>query len=140
MNISLSTDTPREVMDLLIDLKMLAGIPTGSKINLHNKSYTSGNTLFNGVYRFIYGQDKNKTVDYIEKILKDAVVISCNYPRYQNIIIDNITSISGGLTNLIHTYSEYKEITFKLDLFILRCTKESFIEACNNINETPVKN
>lgn len=129
-NMEISSDLPREVEELLVHLRVVAGIPPDSKLVLHTGSYVSDGIIGNLIRKY-YRETKEDMIEHIDKLIGTSVELAVKYPVCRKIIGENLMKISQALDHLQKTYAEYATCASKLEIFKLRITPEAFQKACD---------
>ena len=59
---------------IFVDLKILAKLPQNGKLNTiyNNQLYLENDSMFQGIYRFLIGDSRNKTIEKIEDLINTA--------------------------------------------------------------------
>jgi len=59
---------------IFVDLKILAKLPQNGKLNTiyNNQLYLENDSMFQGIYRFLKGDSRNKTIEKIEDLINTA--------------------------------------------------------------------
>lgn len=139
---NISSEIPREVSDILIDLDVIANIPTMHKFNTKVGTYVNAGSWTGAGLRTWYGEDCDSTIDYINDRITEAIAIARKNPDWLNMICEKIINIGGALTNLKHTYSLNQKNAKKLskfDLIRLRIDPVALQNACNKpIKSNPI--
>jgi hypothetical protein len=120
--------------DIFLNLKILSYVNVNEKIKSNDKNIIIDNRFFQSVIRWFTHDDRTKTIENIEKIIKRGIELINNRVRiiiHTNSLIeqkDNIevlerymqhfTSSIPGLDNLKVTYQGDSAIQSKLDLLI----------------------
>lgn len=136
MKMSVSSDIPRAVSDILIDLDVIAGIPSGCKLNVKTGTYVSATSWIGAGYRSWKGEECNGTIDYINDRISESILIAKKHPQWKMVICQKVGLLSDALINLKHTYSLDPRKTKKVsrfDLISLRISKEAFLNACEDV-------
>ena len=113
-----------------IELKLFETLKSGHKImknNITNILYAEPPSNWQWIKRWWYGEDKERTFQYLDKIFTefmrflDSIIKYMRennyYPRVTRLnkqICDYINLIIPGLCSLKYTYPEYKEIHCKV--------------------------
>lgn len=128
----LTSDIPREIEDLLVDIKYIAGLPPGRKYDLDSENYTHATSLLSRVYRTIFRtKDKDKALDFINKTITNAVLLARRYPQWQPLIGQEITRLGAAITNLKHVYSGQPKFVDRLATAEIKIGPEAFMNACS---------
>jgi hypothetical protein len=63
---------------IFVDLKILAKLPQNGKLNTiyNNQLYLENDSMFQGIYRFLKGDSRNKTIEKIEDLINTAKQIA----------------------------------------------------------------
>lgn len=148
---SIDTSKPLSLDQLLLDLKIIASVKEYDKlaINETTKQLTIDKPyLLQGVLRYLYGQGRENTIEYIEHIinsvfdmtnelLDDSITNSINLrfvddtkSIYQN-IVHHLTSSINGLQNMKITYMTDIPCTSRIQLIIEKI--QNRIQKINNL-------
>jgi hypothetical protein len=135
-----TSDIPKEVSNILIDLTVIQRIPTNHKLNVNSKTYANVNSKYESFWRWKYDETGDKTIDHINKTIDKAIEVSKKYPAWVNTIADNVSAISNSLLGLERVYERdnKEKIVGDIKIIKVRIEKERFLRAC--IVQTPIKN
>lgn len=129
---STTSDIPREIADVIIDLTIIKKIPTNHKLNVSSKTYVNADSKIGGFWRWWEEETGNTTVDYINKTIDNAVAICKKYPAWVDYISDNVSNISNALLNLEQVYKRLNQESTagRIELIKVRINKDRFVRAC----------
>ena len=135
---STTSDIPREVADIIIDLNIIKHIPTNHKLNVNNKTYVNADSMIGGIWRWWHEETGDTTVDFINKTIDEAVKVCQKYPAWIDYIANNVSEISNALLNLDQIYKRLnQEATVgRIGLIGVRIHKERFFRACQRPIQT----
>ena len=127
---TITSDIPREIEDLLIDIKYIAGLPPGHKYDINSQSYASATSTISWVRRhFFTNEDKIGALNFINKTIYSAIVLARKYPKWQNVIIDEVSLLTDAITNLRHVYSGKPQYLGRLFTVEIKIQSEAFRNA-----------
>lgn len=126
-----SSEMPREVYDIIADLSIISGIPTGSKLNVSRGTYVPADSIWGSVIRTWYQERRESTVDHINTVISRACDIGSRYPTWREIIAKSVAGLEGALTNLSHTYHDDARIVGKLKPLYIKIQYKAFMDACS---------
>lgn len=129
---AITSDIPREVEDILVDIKYIAGLPPGKKYDIGTKTYVSATNFFTQRRRDIVEETRIKTLDFLNITISNAIKACKRYPKWQELICEEISLTSDALTNVKHVYHNDPSFKGKIDVAILRINPTSFRNACIN--------
>lgn len=113
----MSFEKSKAVNDLEVHLRIIADIPSSSKYNVLSRTYSPyGSTLASlrtGIFRFVQGENRHSTYNFIEEKITDAIKLIEEYPDQQDYIIRLITNLRTAVSNLANTYTSDPEIRSK---------------------------
>jgi hypothetical protein len=113
---------PREVEDILVELRILTNIPPGCKYNVHNKSYISSNSLLSKLtrtyYHWRFNEKRITTLEEFRNKINKAVKIAHKYPDWAPAIKKQVAKLKkNGLDNQIREYTDDPEIESRFRVF-----------------------
>lgn len=92
-------------IELLTQLDFLSRIPTGVKVNVKNYSVIEANSNIGSVTRFLNGESRQETINYITTIINRIIEITPKEDsNTQLILIDRLRKAIEGINNLKVTY------------------------------------
>lgn len=101
---------PCELEKLLVELEYIAQFRSGVRVNIGSHSFSSGNTRWEGLKRFIYGESRNKLVCYLKEIADETISNLSDFEQTNQsllrILISSATSAVIGIENSIKTYHD----------------------------------
>ncbi len=124
-------EMPREVCDIIADLSVISGTPTGSKLNILSGTYTAANSYAGALSRMWAGERRDLTIDHIDNTLSVAADVARRCPAWRNKIAEYVGNLNGALTNLAHTYHTDAKIVGRIRALQLKGNHESFMRATN---------
>lgn len=132
----LSSDIPRAVEDLLIDIKYIAGLPPGCKYDIESRSYVDANNIFSRSYRTFFTNERRVgAFEFINKTITSAVHIAQEHINWAEVICTEIAHMSNALTNLKHVYHNYPEAKGRIETIQIRIDPEAFQNAVQESHE-----
>lgn len=126
----MSSEIPEEVAEVIQKLNIIAGIPSGSKLNSIQGTYAAADSIIDNFWRWIGNESSEKSLDYINNTISDAVRISKKYKEWQGQIGYYVIQLEKAIINLTHVYRKEPVIIAKIEIIKLRITKEAFDKAC----------
>jgi hypothetical protein len=95
------------------NLELLAGILPNHTLNVTGQKVTvvSRSGIISSSKRYLYGENRKKTVETIEKIVDDAIRLLCR----EIFILQLLKRAHDGIDNLRKTYMEDKDIVSRLN-------------------------
>ena len=128
-----TSDIPREVADVFIDLNIIAGIPTNCKLNTCDGTYVDADSFLDGLKRWFKGENRDSTIDYINERIDKAISVCKGHPVWAYHIAERVASILNALVNLEQTYRRKKdeETVSKINVIKLRIDKARFLRTCD---------
>jgi hypothetical protein len=128
---TISSDIPREVEDIIIDIKYISGLPPGCKYDLESKSYVDANNLLSRGYRTFFTSERRvDAFDFINKTIIKAVDISSQHQAWSSVIAEEIHNMRNALVNLKHVYHRYPEAKGRIETIEIRIDRKAFKNAC----------
>lgn len=128
---TITSDIPREVEDLLVDIKYITGLPPGCKYDIDSRRYVDANSLFSRSYRTFFTKERRLgAFDFINKTITQGVEISKQYPSWTDVVCKEIANMKNALTNLKHVYHHDPDSTGRIDTIELRIAPHAFRNAC----------
>lgn len=124
-------EMPREVCDIIADLSVISGTPTGSKLNILSGTYTAANSYTGALSRMWAGERRDLTIDHIDNTLSLAADVARRCPAWRHKIAEYVGNLNGALTNLSHTYHTDAKIVGRIRALQLKGNHESFMRATN---------
>lgn len=139
---NISSEIPREISDIFVDLDFIAKTPTLHKLNTKDRTYANASSWIDAGYRlFVYHEDCDMAIDYINDSITRAIEIARKYPNWKDFIQERVVKISDGLSNLRYTYSlipKYAGNLSKFDLIKLRIDSKAFSTAVDTSSKTSI--
>lgn len=127
---NITSKIPREVEKILCDLSVVGNLPTGSKFNSETQTYAAANSYIDAFLRTFYRENVNKSIDYINKLVDEAILTARKYPAWFEHICTNVLLLDKAVNNLMHVYSGKPATVEKLKIILLRIDRASFHGAC----------
>ena len=127
---AITSNIPREVEDILVDIKYMAGLPPGKKYDIGTKTYVSATNFFTQRRRDWVEESHIKTLDFLNTTIDIAIKACKKYPRWKELVCREISLTSDALTNIKHVYNNKPFFQGKIDVVILRINPSSFYNAC----------
>lgn len=128
----MSSEIPEEVAEVIQKLNIIAGIPSGSKLNSIQGTYAAADSYIDNFWRWKKGESSKKSLDYINDTISDAIKISKKYREWHEQLCFYIINIEKAIINLTHVYRDEPTTLAKIEIIKLRITKEAFNKACEN--------
>lgn len=127
-----TSEIPREIADIIVDLNIIGHIPTNHKLNTLSKTYVDADSLVDALFRMIKGETGDTTVDFINTTIDRAIEVSRKYPSWIEHIANYVSELSNALLNLEQIYQRKKQepTVSKIKLIKLRIVKDRFMRAC----------
>lgn len=121
-------------LEVLTELSFIANITPKHKINVKNSSVTSSDSKVGSIMRYITGESREGTINYINHVITKAIEITPKEDSTtQQSLITTMRSAIEGIRHLKITYEDDVFFTAKLSAEIMRI--EHFIEwALDNLN------
>lgn len=127
---STTSDTPREIEGVLVDLDIIRQIPTNHKLNVSTKTYVHADSIVNAsIGRWWYKETGDTTIDYINKTIDKAIAVCKKYPSWINEIASGVSFISNALLNLEKVYERENKISIvgRINFIKNRIDKDRFL-------------
>jgi len=120
---SFCLDGEKTVYLVLSKLKFLSKIKPNEKINVKNMTLVEHDRFQVNLYRFVYGESRQTTLDFINSVLSEAIDICSSYlfreeKFYRQIggmLLEGVEECRQGITNLTTTYTDDRMFVSKLD-------------------------
>lgn len=128
-----TSDIPREVADIIVDLDIIGRIPTNHKLNTLDKTYVDADSKIDAFWRMWNGESGDTTVDFINATIDRAINICRNHKSWTENIALRVESLSNALINLEQIYKRKKQESTvgKLELVKIRISRDRFLRACH---------
>ena len=108
--------------ELLVKLQFLSMIQPGLKPNVNNGlSFSHSQSWFGSIYRYIYGESKDKFIYDLRNIIDraiDALVEYQDNPKLQATLANYLYASRNGIHNLLMTYKHDPEYIAKLKVLV----------------------
>lgn len=112
----ISSDIPRDIEELLVDIKFIANLPTGHKYDIESQAYSHSTSLFSRLFRTVFTrEDKEKSLGFINKTVSTAIEIMKRYPTWKEFICEQLCRIGNAVTNLKHVYASEPKFVARLE-------------------------
>ena len=130
-----TSNMPRAVSDCMLNLRVISRIPTNHKLNVNSKTYSNANSNIDALWRRVYDETGDKTIDFINGTIDDTIKASRENSGWTELLADSVCSISNALINLRQIYErDNKElIVGKIDLIRNRIDKDRFLRTCKEV-------
>lgn len=130
-----TSDVPREISDNMLNLRVISRIPTNHKLNVNSKTYANANSNLDALWRRLYTETGDKTIDFINSTIDDSIKACQKYPQWTEHLADDVCNISNALTNLRQIYERdnKKLIVGKIDLIKNRINRDRFLRTCKEV-------
>lgn len=127
-----TSDIPRDVSDIIVDLDLIQGIPTNHKLNTLDKTYIDADSYLYSIIRSYKGETGEITIDFINLKIDEAIKICQSHPTWADLISEKVSSMSGALLNLENVYKRKKKqsVVSGINLLKIRIDKDRFLRAC----------
>jgi len=117
--------TPQEKLTIS-NLKFIAKIETGKRVNLCNYTLIDDGMVVNLLRRFVYRDSRWHTLNFIDNTINNAFEIARKYSRREDIqdktlvtrIMEDIAASLKGINSLCETYMDDRK--FVSDIHIIR--------------------
>lgn len=128
---NVTSDIPREIEELLVDIKYIAGLPPSHKYDLDSQTYSHASSIFSRVYRtFFTSEDKVKGLNFINRTITTAIQLGRKYPQWQHLIGQELALLTDAITNLKHVYSNKPKFVGQLETAEIKIQPTAFKNAC----------
>ena len=127
-----SSEIPQEVSTVIQNLSIIAGIPSGSKLNSIKGTYAAADSYIDNILRWFGNESSEKSLDYINNTIDQAIRISKKYPDWQSQICHYVVQIEKAILNLIHVYRKEPATLAQIEIIKLRITETAFDNSCQN--------
>ena len=110
---------PRNVEDLIVNLKFIGRTQQGQKINFKSQNTISSTSPVGTITRWWYGEDKKDLVDKLRGIMDETskILEDKSNGRYYLDIWCELIKVDIALLNLIDVYRDYGKIVSRLEMF-----------------------
>ena len=133
---SLSSYIPRDVEDLLIDIKYISGLPPGCKYDIESRSYTDATNIFSRCYRTLFTNERRITAfEFINSTISEAIKIAYENTKWVQIICDEISNMKNAMTNLKHVYHNSPRSKGTIETIQIRINHDAFMNAIDEYSE-----
>ena len=117
---------PRQVTELIVDLKFANGLPSGFRLSVHDRKY-SNFSITESLNRTFWGESRIKTYNWINDLIDRAMDIGKRYPAWQKIIKEHVTDLKQPITILRQTYRDDPNMVTKFETLIYRTQYPLFL-------------
>ena len=125
-----SSEIPQEVSHVIQHLSIIAGIPSGSKLNSVEGTYADANSWIDSFWRWRNKESSENSLDYINKTITEAIRVAKKYNEWETQICSYIVSLEKAIINLMHVYRKEPGTLGRIEVIKLRITKQAFDAAC----------
>ena len=70
-----SSEIPQSVSNVIQNLSIIAGIPSGSKLNSIKGTYAAADSYIDNILRWFGNESSEKSLDYINNTIDEAIRI-----------------------------------------------------------------
>lgn len=120
-------------LDIITSLTFISYIGPGYKINVKTNTIVEAESHTGSLMRYISGESRKHTVQYISDIVTKAIDIASKEDEYSRFsILEAMRKAIEGINNLMVTYEKDRYIVAKLTSEILRV--EHFIRQVSDGN------
>jgi len=127
----ITSDIPREVEDLIIDIKYISGLPPGCKYEIESRAYVDSTNIFSRTYRtFCTSERRVHAFDFINKTITRAIEIVREHTAWEERITSEIGVMKNALVNLKHVYHQSPEAKGRIETIEIRIDPQAFQNAC----------
>ena len=114
------TPIPKKLANILQNLRYIAGVPSGHKLNLTTRSYDDASSWVDSSKRTLWytSESKEGAVKMVEECTDEAIDAINEYRRssYYSILINDIQECSKGIKRLIDMYKDSPDTVNSLSL------------------------
>jgi len=136
---NISSEIPKDVSDILIDLDFITNVPRMHKLNIKLGTYVNAGSWSGAGSRAWYGESCGGTIDYINNTITKAIEIARKYPIWTKIICERTANLKRALSNLKCVYSMNSRNIRKIsefDLIDIRISPQALANACNQMRDS----
>lgn len=108
--------------ELLIELNIISQAKVGEKYSLKLKRFQDSNSYITSFLRFFYGEDKEKLLNYLDKVIQEVInILQSNElsEEEKKILIERVQNSKNGLNNLKQTYLGFTDFVSKIETWII---------------------
>lgn len=132
MDSQVTSDIPREIEELLVDIKYISGLPPSHKYDIKSQAYSHATSLFSRAYRSLFtSEDKVKALNFINRTITSAILLARKYPKWQQSICRELSLLTDAITNLKHVYSGEPKFIARLSTAEIKIQPDAFMNACS---------
>lgn len=132
---STTSDIPRDIADIIINLNIIKQIPTNHKLNVSTKTYVHADSKIDAFVRWWRSETGDSTVDFINETIDNAIKVCKKHVSWTEHIAECVNDISNALLNLEQIYKRNaQEATVgRIGLVKVRIEKDRFLRTCKDI-------
>lgn len=115
--------TLKEIEKVYLDLKVVSNLKVNCKLKIVNGNLQLDSyNLIQGLYRYYHDDNRDKTIEYLEKIIKNIEIIipfltNEKHKKERANFIMIFPQVINGLDNLKKTYRNDQNVEIKIDYF-----------------------
>lgn len=109
---------PKEVNEVIIDLKYTIGLPSGSRLSIHDKQYSSY-SFFESAKRTLWGESRLTTYNWISDLINRANDVIRSNPEWQELIRIHVKDLERPIKVLMQTYRNDPDIVSKFSTLLI---------------------
>lgn len=132
----MSSEIPPEIVGVISNLAIIAGLPSGSKLNSCKGTYAAADSWIDNFWRWVGNESSEKSLDFINNTITEAIRISKKYPDWQSKICEYVVQLEKSVINLTHVYRKEPATLAQIEIIKLRITKEAFNKSCIVLNNS----
>ena len=127
-----TSDIPLDVVDIIVDLDIIANVPTNHKLNTSDKTYANADSKIEAFWRWWGRESGDSTVDFINSTIDRAIKVGVEYPAWIDVLAKKVNGIEKALKNLKSIYERKhdQETASKITFIEFRINKKRFQKAC----------
>ena len=129
------SDIPQEVVNVVSNLSVISGLPSGAKLNSGKLNYAAADSWIDNFFRFMNNESSEKSLDFINNTITEAVKVAKKYEEWKDKICEYVVAIERAVLNLSHVYRKEPATLAQIEIIKLRITKEAFNKACVVMNK-----
>lgn len=121
MTTGITPTIPREIEDILVDVKYIARLPPSSKYDLEHRSYVDATNIFTRVHRTLFTDERRTSAfSFINQTITAAIETAQKHHAWGDVIVEQLTRMDDAIANLKHVYSRSPESIARLETIELR--------------------